>query len=260
MPELPEVESFRKLIETTSLTKRIDSVQISAPKMIEGCSETEFQKALVGNSFTATHRHGKFLFARLKQGGYVMLHFALTGDLHFVEPGDEAPPRFVMQLHFEDDSSLYLSDTRKLGKISLVEHVEAFIAERGYGKDALTITESEFVHRLRNKRVAIKTALMDQKIVAGVGNEFSDEILFQSRVHPETTAASLTEKKLESIYSKMVDILEDSVRHHADRNKLKHYFFLENRKAGLPCPRCKTKTISLSIGGRSSYLCPKCQK
>jgi formamidopyrimidine-DNA glycosylase len=260
MPELPEVERFRILIEKTSLTKRIDSVEISAPKMIEGCSETEFQKTLTGNSFTTTHRHGKFLFAGMKEGGYVMLHFALTGELHFVESGDKEPPRFVMHIHFDDDSSLYLSDTRKLGKISLVENVNTFISERGYGKDALSITESEFVQRIKNKRMAIKTALMDQKVVAGVGNEFSDEILFQSRIHPETAAASLTKKQLEKIYSKMVIILNDSVRDQSDRDALKHFFFLENRKAGLPCPRCKSKTISLSIGGRSSFLCPNCQK
>lgn len=260
MPELPEVETFRRFIEKTSLNKRIDTIKIMAPKMLEGCTATSLRKKITDNAFDSTHRHGKFLFAGLKNGGYLMLHFGLTGHLHYVKPGEEAPSRSAIQFHFEDDSSLYFSDTRKLGKISLVKNVESFVAERGYGEDALKIAESEFVELIRKKKVAIKTVLMDQKIVAGVGNEFSDEILFQTRIHPGSLALSLSIAQLKSIFSTMRSILGESVKRRGDREKLEHYFFLDNRKAGLLCPRCGAGTASLTIGGRSSYFCPRCQR
>lgn len=96
----------------------------------------------------------------------------------------------------------FFSDTRKLGKIALVDNIELFVAERRYGKDALSITGSEFVELIQKKKMAIKTALMDQKIVAGVGNEFSDEILFETRIHPGTPTMNLSANQLKSIYAK----------------------------------------------------------
>jgi len=147
-----------------------------------------------------------------------------------------------------------------MGKIAHVNDVEEFIKKRKYGPDALKISKEEFMSRLKGRKIAIKTALMDQKILAGVGNEFSDEILLQSRIHPVSATNALTKKQLSTIYDKMMSTLQESVRNDADREKLTHYFFLDNRKAGLVCPRCKKKTAFQTIGGRSSYFCPSCQR
>lgn len=260
MPELPEVESFKKYIDKTSIGKPIELIRLMAPKMLLNTTEKKLKSALVGNSFENTFRHGKFLFIELKKGGNLLLHFGLTGDLLFTKAGEEPPEKFALRLHFHDDSDLFFTDTRKMGKIALVVDIKSFIAERGYGKDALKITKQEFVERLKKKKVAIKTVLMDQKILAGVGNEFSDEILFEAKIHPATPTINLSEKQLQSIYALMVSILKRSVKHNADREKLAQYFFLENRKAGLDCPNCNGKTAFQTIGGRSSYFCPSCQK
>jgi formamidopyrimidine-DNA glycosylase len=261
MPELPEVESFRKQIEKTSLNQTIEVIELAAPNMLLKTTQGTLKRNLEGNSFVGTFRHGKFLFIELKKNGYLMLHFGLTGDVVFVKGNKEEPPsRFALRFHFKSGNDLYFTDTRKMGKISLVKDVEEFIEQRGYGLDALKIKEPDFIQRIQNKRVAIKTVLMDQKIVAGVGNEFSDEILFQTRIHPSSTTTKLSEKQLKSIYGKMISILKEAVKGNADREKLTHYFFLDNRKAGLKCPRCKGETEFQSIGGRSSYFCPSCQK
>jgi formamidopyrimidine-DNA glycosylase len=260
MPELPEVESFRKFIEKTSLHKKIELARLASPGMLLNTKEKDLIKSLQGNSLEKTFRHGKFLFIKLKNEGNVMLHFGLTGDVEFVKPGDASPEKFALQLHFSDDSDFFFTDTRKMGKIALVDDVQKFIEERGYGTDALKIKEKDFIEKISKKKVAIKTVLMDQKIVAGVGNEFSDEILFQTKIHPGSSTVALSEKQLVAIYKTMVTILKDAVKSNARRDELEHFFFLDNRKAGLVCPRCKGKTAFQTIGGRSSYFCPKCQK
>jgi formamidopyrimidine-DNA glycosylase len=260
MPELPEVESFKKYIDKTSIGKQIELINLVAPKMLINTTEKKLKSTLVGNVFKGTFRHGKFLFIELKKGGNLLLHFGLTGDLAFIKPGEEPPQKFVLRFHFHDDSDLFFTDTRKMGKIALVDDIKSFIAERGYGKDALTITKQEFIESLKKKKIAIKTVLMDQKILAGVGNEFSDEILFQAKIHPATPTINLSAKQMQTIYTLMLSILKQSVKHNADREKLGQYFFLENRKAGLVCPNCNVKTAFQTIGGRSSYFCPSCQK
>jgi formamidopyrimidine-DNA glycosylase len=260
MPELPEVESFRRFIDKTSLHKKIELARLASPGMLLNTREEDLIRTLEGTSMEKTFRHGKFLFIKLKNDNNLMLHFGLTGDVEFVKPGDTTPDKFALQLHFSDDSDFFFTDTRKMGKIALVDDIQKFVSERGYGTDALKIKQNDFIERISKKKVAIKTVLMDQKIVAGVGNEFSDEILFQTKIHPASSTVSLSKKKLAGIYETMITILKEAVKSNANRQKLEHYFFLENRKAGLSCPRCKGKTAFETIGGRSSYFCPKCQK
>lgn len=260
MPELPEVESYKRIIDKTSLKKKIETIKVASPNMLLQTKEKDLVKTLQGNSLEETFRHGKFLFVKLNKGGSLLLHFGLTGDVEYAKAGEDHPEKFALQLHFSDDSSFFFTDTRKMGKMALVEDVDAFIKKRGYGTDALKIAEDEFLEKISKKRVAIKTVLMDQKIIAGVGNEYSDEILFQTKIHPASPAAALTKKQLNSIYKSMVEILKDAVKARANRQKLSHYFFLDNRKAGLECPRCGGETEFQTIGGRSSYFCPKCQK
>lgn len=260
MPELPEVESFRKRIDKTSLGKKIALANLLSPNMLLDTTTAELLRILEGNSLESTHRLGKFLFIILKKGGNLLVHFGLTGDVEYIKPGEERPDKYALGLHFEDDSALFFTDTRKLGKIALVDNIDKFVRERKYGVDALSIKEKEFVEKIRGKKAAIKTVLMDQNILAGVGNEYSDEILFQTKIHPAQPTVSLSEKQLLEVFKAMQSILKEAVRVNADREKLTHYFFLDNRKEGLTCPRCNAKTGSETIGGRSSYFCPKCQR
>jgi formamidopyrimidine-DNA glycosylase len=260
MPELPEVESFRKYIVKTSFNKKIELAKLASPGMLLQTTEKQLLKILQGNEFESTFRHGKFLFIKLREHGSLMLHFGLTGDVEYIKAGENPPEKFALQFHFEDDTDLFFTDTRKMGKIALVEDVDSFIKSRGYGTDALKIKEEDFIQKIQERKVAIKTVLMDQKIVAGVGNEFSDEILFQTKIHPASITTALPGKKLKVIYQAMVTILKEAVKSNANREKLEHYFFLDNRKAGLKCPRCKGVTALETIGGRSSYFCPRCQK
>jgi formamidopyrimidine-DNA glycosylase len=261
MPELPEVESFRKYVEDTSLHQRIVEARSSASGMLIGTTEKELREVLKGNSLEGTYRRGKFLFIKLKSGDSLMLHFGMTGDLLYYTPDKQKPRTYVLLLEFSSGKHLLFSDPRRLGKIAIVTDVDEFIRTRGYGEDALSISQKDFVTRVKKRKAAIKTVLMNQKVIAGVGNEFSDEILFQSHIHPESPANKVPEPKLVEVYEHIISILREAVKHNADREKLTHYFFLGNRRAGLKCPgNCKGLTEFKTIGGRSAYFCSSCQK
>ena len=227
--------------------------------MLIETNDRVLKKELVGNSFVDTFRHGKFLFIKLKKGKSLMLHFGMTGDLLYYTPDKQAPVPYVLLFEFANENNLDFSDWRRFGRIALVDNVEKFIEKRGYGKDAMLIGKQEFLRLVGKRKTSIKAVLLNQKILAGVGNEFADEILFQSRVHPASTVMALSQQQLSKIYDVMQRVLRDAVKANADRDKLKKYFFLNNRKAGLSCVRCGNETEFETVGGRSSYFCPNCQ-
>jgi formamidopyrimidine-DNA glycosylase len=261
MPELPEVESFKRYFDKTSLRQKIKRVRLAAPGMLFHSTEKEVLDNLEGNTFTETRRHGKFFFALLKRNGALMLHFGMTGDLVYHKSDKNSPIRFALLIEFANGKNLAFQDTRKLGMIGWVDNVDAFIQRQGYGEDALKISEKEFVASLQKRKTAIKTAIMNQRVVAGVGNEYSDEILFRSSIHPESPANALSDAKLKEIYSHMKSVLKVAVKRRAGQKKMSEFFFLENRRAGLKCPEgCKGFTEFKTIGGRSAYFCPGCQK
>lgn len=155
---------------------------------------------------------------------------------------------------------LAFTDSRLLGKPGVVDDVEKFIQSKGYGPDAMNISKEEFIERLSGRRMNIKSALMNQKLLAGVGNEYCDEILFQVGLHPESRTDKLDKKILGDIYKQMKAVMKKAVNVNADRDRLRQYFFLDNRKAGLECPRCGGKTSFKKVGGRSAYFCESCQE
>lgn len=260
MPELPEVESFRKFVDRTSLHQKIELVKLAKTDRLFDISAKDLIHILEGNQFEDSHRHGKFLFIRLKRKGHLVLHFGMTGELYYHTPDERSPKIYVLLIHFENGKNFIFSDSRGFGMIAWTDSVEAFIEKRGYGKDALQIGEEDFIRLFIKRKVAIKTALMNQNIIAGVGNEFSDAILFQTKIHPLSVSGKLSIDQLKEIFQVMKKILKEAVSFDADRNQLNHYFLLNQRQAGLLCPRCKGKTEWQTIGGRSSYFCASCQK
>jgi formamidopyrimidine-DNA glycosylase len=260
MPELPEVESFRRYVEETSLNQEISGVSFRNEHMLLNTSKAKLVKTLKGNKLAGTLRHGKYLFIRLAKGGHLLLHFGLTGDVAYVDEKDDEPRFTVLLLEFKKSGSFAFTDSRQMGKVGLVDDVNKFLRNKGWGPDALQVTKDEFIDRFESRRTNIKTALMNQKLVAGVGNEFSDEILFQCGLHPESRVDKLGRKGLENVYKQMVTILKKAVSVNADRDRLSQYFFPGNRKAGLECPRCGGKTEFKTVGGRSAYFCPSCQE
>jgi len=259
MPELPEVESFRRYVEDHALHRKIQVIKLSTAQMLQNTTLNSLKEVLESNTFVSTYRHGKFLFIKLKEHGFLMLHFGMTGELLYAGKNNTPPKNYILRIHFHDGSTFSFSDSRMLGKIALTENYNDFIKQRGYGPDALEIAEKEFMTLLSKRKAAIKTVLMNQKIIAGIGNEFSDAILFQCSIHPLSAVNHLKNVQVEEVFEVTKKILKEAVKVNADRDKLNHYFLLNQRKEGLTCVRCNGKTAFKTIGGRSSYFCPSCQ-
>src|SRR5206468_12664672 len=194
MPELPDVESFRRYFDATSLHQRIDDVDVRNAYVLKGVSGRELARRLKGRSFESTRRHGKHLFARADSNVWLRLHFGMTGSRRYFKGEEKAPPHTRVLFVFAKDYRLAFDDQRKFGQVGLLEDVDEFLRKRALGPDALDIDVAEFKAKLARHRGAVKSILMNQRLIAGIGNIYADEILFHTRIHPATQIARLCDK------------------------------------------------------------------
>lgn len=260
MPELPDVETYKRYLDANALHKRIDSVCHEAPELLEGISAHDFRRALVGHRLRGTHRHGKYLFAALDRGGpWLVLHFGMTGRLDYFQAGQELPRHTRLCLEFNNGYCLAYIAQRKLGHIAVTDDVDAFVAAHGLGPDALSIDPHDFQQSASGYRGAVKSWLMNQRVFAGIGNVYSDEILFQGRIHPKTKVAELSNEELARLFNQMHTVLNRVIGARADPAHMPSDYLLHRRQEGQPCPRCQGRIKQLSVSGRRSYYCPHCQ-
>src|SRR5215207_4390014 len=197
MPELPDVEVFKRYVNSTSLHQKIESVKVRNTKILGDVSARELQSTLKGRRFESTRRHGKNLFVGLDDGGWLLMHFGMTGRLKYFKDTDQDPPHDRFLISFENQYHLAFDCQRMFGKGNLIEDLEEFIREKKLGPDPLELNSSSFRERFEGRKDAVKSALMNQQVVAGVGNIYSNEILFQARVHPGTGVEQLDDAALE---------------------------------------------------------------
>jgi len=203
MPELPDVEIFKQYLDVTSLHKRIESVQVLAPEMLKEVTVERLKDALEDHAFDSSRRHGKYLFVSLDSGPYLVLHFGMTGFLVYFKNKAKEPPHERLLISFTNGYHLAYDCQRKLGALTLTEDVREFLEEREIGADAMEIDLESFTEALSGSQASIKSALMDQHRIAGIGNIYSDEILFQSGIHPQNKTSQLDESALKKLFSAM---------------------------------------------------------
>lgn len=261
MPELPDVETFKRYLDATSLHKTIEEVDVRSERLVPATTPSELAAALRGHAFTSTRRHGKHLFALLDGGGALELHFGMTGELKAYQDPSREPEYAQAVVRFENGDHLALVMPRKLGELRIVDDVDAFVDENELGPDALdeAFDEDAFVRALSGRRGMIKSALMNQETLAGLGNVYSDEILFQAGVHPRTKVADLHEETLRELYRTMRRVLHVVVDHHARPGELPDGYLTGRREEGAPCPRCDGELRTIEVSGRTGYYCPACQ-
>ncbi|MFZ0391247.1 MAG: DNA-formamidopyrimidine glycosylase family protein [Calditrichia bacterium] len=262
MPELPDVEVFRKYLNSTALHQKIDKVEVKEKSMLGKVSSRSLQMRLKGAQFESTLRHGKYLFAQTDQKDWLVLHFGMTGFLRYFKNPDEQPGHVRLLIHFKNEYKLAFDCRRKLGLIDLTEDADQFIMGKDLGIDPWRqeLDLGKFKERLQGRSGAVKSALMNQQIFAGIGNIYSDEILYQSDVHPETPVNNLNEKQLKSLHSKMNHVLKMAIEKKADPQQMPQSWLLPRRKQGEKCPRCGGEIQKITVSGRSSYFCSKHQK
>lgn len=260
MPELPDVETIKRTLETQVLGKQIQEVVIKDVRSIEGVNEKTLKKALKGNKIKALRRYGKYLFIELDHGNWLTIHFGMTGNLVFVK-GTEKTVRFErVSFLLSESERLAFDDQRIFGRVGLMSSPEEFIRISKLGPDALMVNWEEFFTIFRKQKSAIKEALMDQSKISGIGNVYADEILFQAQISPFSIPLKLSEKDLRRIYEKTGFVLKIAIQFNADRSALPDGFILKHREKRSTCPRCGHEISIEKITGRTTYLCSYCQK
>ncbi len=259
MPELPEVEVYRRFFDEHATGRAVRSVDVPDPAIVRNASPEDLRQALAGRTFEEPRRRGKWLLCPV--GGPVLLfHFGMTGDLVWSgdEPERHRHDRLVIVL---EDGELRYRNLRRLGGVWLArDHGELQASLADLGPDALEVDRAEFLVRLSRRRGGVKAALMDQSFVAGVGNLLADEILWQARLHPR--------RRIEDLDAAGRSLLHRTM-HRVLRTAVERFDYLETRTRwlnhvrGLPgarCPRCRTPLARETVAGRTTYLCPVCQR
>lgn len=260
MPELPEVEIFKRYLDATSLHQRIDDVDVRNTYILKQTSARELARGLKGRCFESSRRHGKHLFVRADGDLWLRLHFGMTGSLRYFKHQEQAPKHTRVLFVFANAHRLAFEDQRKFGEVGLLKDVDEFLKKRAVGPDALDISLPQFKEIFEKHRGAVKTILLNQKLIAGIGNIYADEILFRTRIHPATQVWAVKEKKVAKLFGAARYILKKAIEAKADMDLMPKSWLLPHRGKGGKCPRCGCELKSSRIGGRTAWFCGNCQK
>jgi len=261
MPELPDVEVFRRYLGSTALHQTIDEVGVRSKRLLKGLSERTLRSHLKGRSIQQTDRHGKYLLAGVKANEWLVLHFGMTGFLKYFKNENKEPEYTQMLISFKNGFHLAYVAPRKLGQIFLIDSKKTLIEEKELGPDVLDgdFDLQAFKEALFRSRGMIKSTLMSQKIMAGIGNIYSDEILFQARIHPKATVDRLDRDQRGRLFRALKRVLRKAIEVQADPQRLPSSYLISHRDPEERCPRCKGKVEKIEVSGRSGYYCPRCQ-
>jgi len=291
VPELPEVEVTRRRIAPHLVGRRIRRVRTTRPSYFFVTPPARLRRALAGRTATDLERHGKYLLATLDDGTRLVLHLGMTGQLFSaaatsprllsatarasLAPEEQRSFRPDAHTHlrfeFEDGGpEVYFRDTRKFGKVFWLPGGEAHPRLARLGIDALAVDGELLFSATRGRRVAIKSLLLDQSILAGVGNIYADEALFLAGVRPTRSAARVTRRECDAIARGLQQVLARSIE--TGGSSISDYVAPDGRdgeyqserrvyaRRGEPCLTCKTPIARVVIGARSSHYCPRCQR
>lgn len=265
MPELPDVELFRRRLVDHGLGRRIVSVAVNDRRVLGGLSAARFAARLRGARLVSARRHGKHLLVELDKSGWLTLHFGMTGSLELGATKDEPPAFTRVRLDLADGHRLAYVNKRMLGHVGLTDDADDFIAAEGLGPDALDprFDRAAFRAAIAGRKQDVKAALMDQSAMAGVGNIYADEILFQARLNPRLRADRLDERAMSTLFRKTKATLAKAIARGAgserQAERLGRGSLLSRRAEGARCPRCGATIAMIRINGRSTFLCARCQ-
>lgn len=276
MPELPEVENIRRNLENLILGKKLSRLETFTPEVLvnpEGLS-------VEGQRLQSLDRQGKYLLLNLTETT-LMAHLRMTGKLLY-EPKDSDPakdPEIALymraRISFEDGDRLFFDDVRRFGRLWLFPLGEAS-RDPGFsalGPDAMSVdwTEEDFLKRLQSRpRSSIKQALLDQSLVAGIGNIYADESLFRAGIRPDALVGTLSQERLLALHAAVLEVLQEAIaaggssfRDYVNSFGKKGHFQQElqvYQREGQPCRICQTPIEKCKVAGRGTRFCPHCQQ
>jgi formamidopyrimidine-DNA glycosylase len=270
MPELPEVEYIARQLRRELVGRRIVRATVLWSRSIEGSDPAEFTARVAGCQVTGIGRRGKYLLIELEGEQTLVVHRRMSGNLVFAAPDvDEPYTRVAFEL--DDGRRLLYTDPRKFGRLRLVAPgcLDAVFAALGPEPLAPEFTPAVLAERLAGQRRPIKAVLLDQAVLAGLGNIYADEALFRGGIHPLRPAGTLSRRQIAALHAGIQGALETGIAHggttfgrHRDvyneaGANLEHVEVY--RRVGQPCPRCGTPITRIVVAQRGTHFCPRCQ-
>ena len=269
MPELPEVECIVRTLRPTLPGASIRAVELLSPNNIREPDPAAFAACIVGRRIVDISRRGKYLVTRLDAGWWLLVHLGMTGQL-LLQDGHCPPPRFArVAFHLSDGPTLWFADMRKFGRLVLTRRPEATLGHLGPEPLDPRLKPEDFARRLQGSRRPVKTLLLDQSFLAGIGNIYADEALFEARIDPRRRACTLSAPEGARLLEGVRTVLQRGIANHgttiatyvdasglagSNQKQLKAY-----RRAGERCLRCQGTISRVVLGGRSTCFCPTCQ-
>lgn len=273
MPELPEVETIRKTLKQIARNKTIQNITIHWPNIIKQPDDTEqFKQLLMGETLQTIERKGKFLLFYFDHHVLVS-HLRMEGKYRVVDTDEPKDKHTHVIFHFTDGTDLRYNDVRKFGTMHVfpigkelkskpLDHLGPDPFQKNY-------TLSYIKDRLQKTTRMVKAALLDQTLVAGLGNIYVDEVLFLAKIHPKQRANTLTEKQMKSIYHYAHDVLAKAVKQGGttirsyvdgagDMGMFQQQLYVYGQEEQA-CEKCATEIIKIKVAGRGTHLCPSCQ-
>lgn len=273
MPELPEVETVKETLKRLVIGKKIIGVTVNYSNIIEYPNVQLFKEEIINQTINDIKRRGKWLLFDL-DNYYLLSHLRMEGRYFYKNKNDEHLKHEHVIFNFSDETELRYLDSRKFGKMHLLEKKDAYnqkpLNELGLEPWDDNLTISYLKEKYKNKKLPIKTVILDQSIIVGIGNIYADEILFLSNINPLKKASLLNDDELLNIIKYTKEILEKAILNGGTtirsyessegvHGKFQQNLLVHNRE-NENCPNCKNKIIKIKVGGRGTYYCPSCQK
>lgn len=274
MPELPEVETVRRTLEKHLVGLSFTGVDVHMPKVIRTPGLEEFNNLLVGPKITKLDRRGKYLLIHFASNYTLVTHLRMTGRLVYSPPEEPLAKHTHVVFYLSNGNQLRFADMRQFGRMSLVPtgELDSLSGLKDLGVEPLSdkFTREFMKKELRRRRTRLKSLLLDQTFIAGLGNIYADEALHRARLHPERLANDLNPREITRLYQAVREVIQEGIenrgttfRDYVDgegqagnfQEMLKVY-----SREGQPCHCCGTSVNRIRVGGRSSYFCPQCQK
>lgn len=274
MPELPEVETIKRVIEPQIQGRMITKVAVRRPEVAAYPEADEFCRRLTGQTVSHMSRQGKFLIIHLENKERIVLHLRMTGGL-LLAPAQCPEEKYThVVFSLDNGTELRFSDMRRFGRFWLLreEETDTCTGMDKLGLDPLApACNAEYLSsHLSKRRKAIKECLLEQTIIAGIGNIYSDEILFTAGIYPARPANSL----MQTEWERLAEAIPERISYFIEKNAITAEEYLETKgrdyrntpflqvygHGGSPCPKCRETLCRMVIGGRSSVYCPVCQK
>lgn len=273
MPELPEVETVRKIVKAKVMGKKVVEVIVKKEKFVKNIDVNEFIAQLEGQKITDVRRYGKYLFLDFEDNTLVS-HLRMEGKYNFYNTDYEDEKHDYIIFKFEDQSVLKYNDSRQFGTMELVEYQNENslkgVAKLGLEPFDENLNYQYLIDKLKKRNPEIKKLLLDQTFITGLGNIYVDEVLYKCNIHPLTKVKYLTEQEITNIIENSIIILGNSIKLggttvksfsvSGDVSGGFQYSLNVYGKQGEECPKCLTKFEKIKVGGRGTCFCPNCQR